>query len=66
MDLDKHLEEGLPDIHMEPQDKDDGAEPCKPLVLDLHHFPWLLVSYQVGIAQNRGGYAGYVGVGGVG
>lgn len=58
MDHDKRLEEGLSDIHMEPPDKDDVAEHCKALVLDRHHFPWLVVSYQVGIAPYRGGMLG--------
>lgn len=58
MDQDKRLEEGLSDIHMEPPDKDDVAEHCKALVLDRHHFPWLVVLYQVGIAPYRGGMLG--------
>lgn len=49
MDLEKHLKEGLPDIHMEPQDNDDEMEV---LVLDIQHFPWEVVSYQLGSGQD--------------
>lgn len=52
MDLEKHQEGRLLDIHMEPLDKDDVAERCKALVLDMRHFPWQVVSYQVGTGQD--------------
>lgn len=48
MDLEKHQVEGLLDIHVGPLDKDDVAEHCKALVLEIPHFPRQVVSYQVG------------------
>lgn len=47
MDLEEHQEEELLDIHMEPLDKDDVAERCKALVLDIRHF-----SQQVGTGRD--------------
>lgn len=53
VDLEKHQEGGVLDIHMEPLDKDDAAERCKALVLDIRCFPGQAVAYQLGTGQDK-------------